>query len=86
MGGARRLLACRFGRDGWRAGCRFTTKAGLTAPSRRSLNNLGIQLSTLGQHGAAVEATREAVETCRSLAGEQPAAFLPDLALREPRP
>ncbi len=51
-----------------------------TIERARLLNNLGAQLSALGQREKALEATREAVDHYRPLAEARPDAFLPDLA------
>ena len=51
------------------------------AEKARCLNNLGVRLGALGRREAALAATEEAVTIRRTLAQEQPDAFLPDLAM-----
>ncbi len=46
-----------------------------------SLNNLGGDLSNLGRRGDALKASQEAVDIRRTLADQNPQAFLPDLAM-----
>ncbi|MDC0678849.1 tetratricopeptide repeat protein [Sorangium atrum] len=51
------------------------------AKRSRLLNNLGKMQSELGQREAALASAQEAVTIRRTLAEQQPSAFLPDLAL-----